>query len=891
MAKPLVIVESPAKARTIAGFLGDDYLVESSVGHIRDLPRSAKEIPEAYKSQKWSRDGVDVDNDFKPLYVVPEAKKGVVRELKALLKDASEIYLATDEDREGEAISWHLLETLSPRVPVKRMVFHEITRAAIEEAVNNPRDLDMAPVDAQETRRILDRLYGWRLIEVLRRKGPGGATAGRVQSPAIRILVERERARMAFRSANYWDIEAVFRKDDAAFKAGLLSVNDKRLADGKDFDPNTGQLTADRLLLDEATARGLADRLYGAPVTVRSVDEKPYKSSPKPPFITSTLQQAGNNQLGMTAQRTMRAAQSLYENGFITYMRTDSTNLSEQAVAAARRAATELFGSDYVPESPRQYTKKVKNAQEAHEAIRPAGDAFRHPDEVRGLVDSDQARVYELIWKRTVASQMADARGFTVSVRLRAVTADGEDCEFAASGRVITFPGHTAIYVEQTDDGDDDDNRVLPPLAEGDAVTGESYLPQGHDTKPPARFTEASLIRELEERGIGRPSTYASIINTILDPSRGFAFKKGNALVPTWAAFAVVQILEQHFAQYVDYAFTAAMEDDLDRIASREAERVPWLTRFYFGENGDTGLKPMVDHAMDDIDAAAVNSVRIGETPDGQPVVVRVGKYGPYLQIGEQNGPSIPPDLPPDELTVERAIELFNAPSSDRELGADPATGLPVLAKSGKYGPYVQLGEIELDAKGKVKTKPKTASLFSTMTLERITLDEALELLSLPREVGVDPSDGEMITAQNGRYGPYLTKGNDSRSLATEEQIFTIGLEEAVDIYKQPKQWGRRGAAPKPPLATFGNDPISGRPMLVKDGRFGPYVTDGETNATIPAGVPLETLTEERAIELLAEKRAKGPAPKKAARKAVAKKGAPAKRAPAKRPAGKKKTS
>jgi DNA topoisomerase-1 len=879
MPKPLVIVESPSKARTIAGILGNDFIVESSVGHIRDLPRSAKEIPEAYKKEKWSRDGVDVDNDFKPLYVVPDAKKSVVRDLKALVKDASEIYLATDEDREGEAISWHLLETLSPRVPVKRMVFHEITRAAIEEAVAHPRDLDMAMVDAQETRRILDRLYGWRLIEVLRRKGPGGATAGRVQSPAIRLLVERERARMAFRSANYWDIEAVFRKDDAAFKAGLLSVDGKRLADGKDFDPNTGQLVGDRLLLDEGAARGLADRLSGVPVTVRTVEDKPYKSSPKPPFITSTLQQAGNNQLGMTAQRTMRAAQSLYEAGFITYMRTDSTTLSEQALAAARRTATDLFGADYVPDAPRQYTKKVKNAQEAHEAIRPAGDTFRHPDEVRNLVDADQARVYELIWKRTVASQMADARGNTVSVRLHATTGAGEDCEFSASGRVITFLGHLAVYQERSDD-DDDAERVLPPLAEGDAVTGESYLPQGHDTKPPARFTEASLIRELEERGIGRPSTYASIINTILNESRGFAFKKGNALVPTWAAFAVVQILEQHFGQYVDYQFTAAMEDDLDKIAARNAERVPWLTNFYFGDG--SGLKPMVDNAMDEIDAAAVNSIKLGETPDGQPLVVRVGKYGPYLQRGEENGPSIPPDLPPDELTVERALELFNAPSSDRELGADPDTGLTVFAKNGKYGPYVQLGEIEVDAKGKAKNKPKTASLFQTMTLERLTLDDALQLLSLPRQVGVDPSDGEMITAQNGRYGPYLTKGNDSRSLENEEQIFTITLDEAIAIYSQPKQWGRRGA-PKPPLATFGNDPISGKPMVVKDGRFGPYVTDGETNATIPAGVALETLTEERAIELLAEKRAKGPAPKKAGAKKAAKKRAPAKRASTKK--------
>jgi DNA topoisomerase-1 len=892
MAKPLVIVESPAKARTIAGFLGDDYLVESSVGHIRDLPRSAREIPEAYKSLKWSRDGVDVDNDFKPLYVVSESKKAKVRELKALLKDASELYLATDEDREGEAISWHLIETLSPQVPVKRMVFHEITRDAIEEAVNHPRDVDMQLVDAQETRRILDRLYGWRLIEVLRRKGPGGATAGRVQSPAIRILVQRERARMAFRSANYWDIEAVFRKDDAAFKASLASVDGKRLADGKDFDANTGQLTADRLLLDEAAARGLADRLYDVPVTVRSVEEKPYRSSPKPPFITSTLQQEAGRKLGMTASRAMRAAQGLYENGFITYMRTDSTTLSEQALAAARHAASDLYGPQYVPDAPRQYTKKVKNAQEAHEAIRPAGDAFRHPNEVSRLVDNDQARVYDLIWKRTVASQMADAVGTSVSVRLLAVTSR-EECEFAASGRVITFPGYQRVYIEGSDDADDadEDERVLPPLAEGDTVSGESYLPLGHDTKPPARFTEASLIAELEKLGVGRPSTYASIIGTILDPGRGFAFKRGQALVPTWAAFAVVQLLEAHFGQYVDYDFTKDMEDDLDRIASGEAERVPWLTHFYFGDNGERGLKPLVDEAMDAIDAAAVNSIRLGATPEGEPVVVRVGKYGPYLQIGDQNGPSLAPEIPPDELTVERAIELFNAPSGDRDLGADPASGLPVLAKNGKYGPYVQLGEVETNDKGKVTFKPKTASLFSTMSLEDIDIDEALRLLSLPREVGIDPADGELITAQNGRYGPYLTKGNDSRSLESEEQIFAITLDEAVEIYKQPKQWGRRGVA-KPPLATFGNDPITGKPIVAKDGRFGPYVTDGETNATIPAGVAIETLTEERAIELLAERRARGPAPgKTAARKAPVKKKSAAKKTTAKRTAPKKAAS
>ncbi len=883
MAKPLVIVESPAKARTIASFLGDDYFVESSVGHIRDLPRSKKDVPEAYKAQKWASDGVDVDNGFKPLYIVSPDKKDKVRELKALLKDASEIYLATDEDREGEAISWHLLETLSPKVPVKRMVFHEITRDAIEHAVNNPRDLNMSLVDAQETRRVLDRLYGYRLSEVLWLKS-SGKSAGRVQSVALRLVVERERARMAFRSANYWDIEATFRKDASSFKAELASVDGKRLANGKDFDANSGALSADRLLLDEAGARGLADRLADRPVTVRSVEEKPYRSSPKAPFITSSLQQEAGRKLGMTASRAMRAAQGLYENGYITYMRTDSTTLSDQAIAAARRAASELYGAQNVPDQPRTYKGKVKNAQEAHEAIRPAGDVFRHPDEVAREVDADRARVYELIWKRTVASQMADAVGTTVSVRIGVTTAENEDCEFSASGTVITFPGYKAVYEESVDESDDanENERVLPPLAQGDSLVGDAYAPNGHDTKPPARFTEASLIAKLEELGIGRPSTYASIIGTLIDPRRNYAFKKGSALVPTWTAFAVIQLLESEFPTYVDYDFTKDMEDDLDKIAAGETEKVPWLQEFYFGTD-DEGLKQATERAKAEADAARLNSVIIGANQDGEPVVVRVGKYGPYLQLGDQNGPSLAENIAPDELTVERALELFNAPSSDRELGVDPATGLTVVAKNGKYGPYVQLGEVETNEKGKVISKPKTGSLFTDMDLATITLDDALKLLSLPRELGVFPDDGEVITAQNGRYGPYLTKGVDSRSLESEAQIFSITLDEAIEIYKQPKQWGRRGTA-KPPLATFGADPISGKQMLVKDGRFGPYVTDGETNATIPSGFAIETLTEEQAIELLAEKRAKGPAPKKAtarAKKAPAKKKAAAKKASA----------
>ncbi|HVE93507.1 MAG TPA: type I DNA topoisomerase, partial [Acidimicrobiales bacterium] len=858
---------------------GDDYLVESSVGHIRDLPKNATEIPAAYKSEKWSRDGVDVDNDFKPLYVVPDSKRAVVKELKAKLKDASEVYLATDEDREGESISWHLLEVLSPRVPVKRMVFHEITRAAIEEAVANPRDLDLALVDAQETRRILDRLYGYRLSEVLWRKG-SGKSAGRVQSVAVRVLVERERARMAFRAAGYWGIDATFAKDATSFGAALVSVNEARVATGKDFDAATGALVADRLLLDEAGASGLVDRLGGVPVTVRSVEEKAWRSSPKAPFITSTLQQEAGRKLGMTASRAMRAAQSLYENGFITYMRTDSTNLSAQAISAARAAATDLYGREYVPDAPRTYAKKVKNAQEAHEAIRPAGDTFRHPDQVSGLVGGDEARVYDLIWKRTVASQMADAVGRTVSARLVATTAESEVCEFTASGKVVTFPGYQRAYVEGSDDPDaelENRDKILPPLADGDAVDAEGYRPESHITKPPARFTEASLIARLEELGVGRPSTYASIIGTLLDPARNYAAKRGSALVPTWTAFAVVQLLETHFPQFVDYGFTASMEDDLDRIAAGDAERVPWLANFYFGD-GRPGLKPLIDQGLDTIDAAAINAIRIGEDDTGAAIVVRVGKYGPFLQRGEERGP-LPPDIAPDELTVAKAVELIEAPSGDRTIGEDPETGLTVFAKTGRYGPYVQLGE--LDQSDKKAPKPKMASLFKTMTVEDVTLDEALQLLTQPRVVGIDPSDGQEITAQNGKYGPYLKKGVDSRNLPDEESIFAITLEETVAIYAQPKQWGKRAA--KPPLAEYGADPVSGRPIVAKEGKFGAYVTDGETNATIPRGVDVELLSAEQAIELLAERRAKGPSVKKKAapRRAPAKKKAAAKKKPA----------
>ena len=872
MPKRLVIVESPAKAKTIAGILGGDFVVQSSVGHIRDLPNNAAEVPEAYKGEPWAKDGVDAQNDFKPLYVVPSRKKSVVTDLKRALKDVDELYLATDEDREGESISWHLLEVLSPRVPVKRMVFHEITRGAIEEALQHTRDLDMALVDAQETRRILDRLYGYRLSEVLWKKS-NGRSAGRVQSVAVRILVDRERDRMRFRAASYWDIEGTFSKrGDApvaeAFTAGLVEIDGRKLATGKDFS-ETGDLQRDAVVLDEQGAVGLAQRLQNADFTVRSVEEKPYRRSPAAPFMTSTLQQEAGRKLGFAAARAMRAAQTLYENGYITYMRTDSTTLSETALQAARSLARQLYGDEYVPAQPRVYAKKVKNAQEAHEAIRPAGESFRMPDDVAREVGPDEGRLYELIWKRTVASQMADATGRTISVRLGALSSDGEDVVFATSGTVITFPGFQRAYVEGSDDPEgalSDRERRLPGLADGNALDVAGLEPQGHTTTPPARFTEASLVKRLEELGVGRPSTYAAIISTILDPSRNYAFKKGSALVPTFRGFAIVQLLERHFDKLIDYGFTASMEDDLDRIASGEGERVPWLQSFYFG-NGSPGLKAMVTEHLDEIDPNEVNRIRIGEDDNGTPVTVRVGKYGPYIEYGDDKA-SIPEDLPPDELTVERAIELVQAPSADRDLGTDPDTGLPVVARAGRYGPYVQLGTPEAGS----KTKPKTASLLKDMSLDTITLDDALRLLTLPRTVGVDPADGVEITVQNGKYGPYLKKGTDSRSLESEEQLFTLGLDQALSILAQPKTRGRGRGTAAPPLRELGADPETGAAIVIKDGRFGPYITDGAVNVTVPRGESPETVSPERAAELLAEKRAKGPTKKVKAKKASTKK-------------------
>jgi DNA topoisomerase I len=856
----LVIVESPAKAKTIAGYLGPDFVVESSIGHIRDLPERASEIPKD-KRERYGAMGVAVDEGFEPYYVVDPDKKRVVADLKRKLKDADELLLATDEDREGEAIAWHLLkvlnpDSLKPKVPYNRMVFHEITKEAIQEALDHPRPVDERLVDSQETRRILDRLYGYEVSPVLWKKVMPRLSAGRVQSVATRLVVERERERMAFVSASYWDIEGVFDPGApqalpaaARFAARLVALDGKRVAQGRDFGSD-GRLKADARQLDEAEARALAEGLSGASFSVRSVDEKPYTRRPAAPFMTSTLQQEASRKLRFTAQTTMRVAQRLYERGYITYMRTDSTTLSETALTAARSQARELYGTEYVPDAPRRYDRKVKNAQEAHEAIRPAGERFRLPEEVRAELDRDEHALYELVWQRTVASQMADARGQTVTLRLGATAAAGEDAEFGVSGTVITFRGFLAAYEEGRDeDPDDGEERRLPPLKQGDAVEALSLEPQGHETTPPARYTEATLVKALEDRGIGRPSTYASILSTIVD--RGYVVKKGTALVPTFLAFAVTQLLEEHYSRLVDYNFTARMEDDLDRIAAGEEERVAWLSRFYRGQNSEPGLHALVTEHLDEIDARAVNSIEIPRSE----IVVRVGRYGPYLERGDERA-SLPPDIVPDELTPERAEELLAKPGEGRELGNDPETGRPILIRSGRYGPYVT----EELPEGS-EEKPRTASLLSSMTPETVTLEDALRLLSLPRVVGTAP-DGEEVLARNGRYGPYIEKGKETRSLEREDQIFELGLDEALALLAAPKQRRGRGT-PRAPLRELGTDPSSGRPVSVKEGRFGPYVTDGETNASLRPGDVVESLTLERGVELLAERRARGPAKKR----------------------------
>ncbi len=879
----LVIVESPAKARTIAGYLGRGYVVESSIGHIRDLPQSAADIPARIKGESWARLGVNVDNGFEPVYVVSADKKSHITKLKKLLKDASELYLATDEDREGEAIAWHLLDELNPKVPVKRMVFHEITPEAIAAAVENPRDIDDNLVQAQEARRILDRLYGYEVSPVLWKKVMSGLSAGRVQSVATRLVVARERERMAFRAASYWDLEGTFdagaKHDERMFPAKLHSVDGGRVARGSDFTAQ-GELKpgSNVVHLDRSRAEALTTALHEATFDIRSVESKPYRRSPYAPFRTTTLQQEASRKLGYGASRTMSIAQRLYENGFITYMRTDSITLSESAIAAAREQVRELFGSEYLPDKPRTYVSKVKNAQEAHEAIRPAGEHFRTPAQT-GL-SGDEFRLYELIWMRTVASQMKDAEGRSVTIRLGGAASSGEDCVFSASGRVITFHGFLKAYVEGSDDPDtesDDRETRLPAVTEGDAVSAASVKASGHETKPPARYTEATLIRELEEREIGRPSTYASILGTILN--RGYVYKKGTALVPAWLAFSVIRLLEEHFTRLVSYEFTAGMEDVLDQIAKGRKDRGTELAAFYFGNGDVEGIKQLVTE-LGEIDARELATFPIGEGID-----LRVGRYGPYVEDEEGKRGNVPDDLPPDELDLAKAKELLANPAgAETELGPDPDSGNQIVAKNGRFGPYVT--EVLPEDAPKSK-KPRTSSLFKTMSLDTITLDDALRLLTLPRVVGVDPESGDEITAQNGRYGPYLRKGTDSRSIDDEEKLLTITLEEALAVYAQPKARGRAAANPGREL---GDDPATGNKITVKSGRFGPYVTDGEYNATLRQGDDEATVSLERAAELLAEKRAKGPAPKKRGAKKTTKKST-AKKSTAKKSAAKKSTT
>ena len=1009
----LVIVESPTKARKIAGYLGGNYVVESSRGHIRDLPRGAADVPAKYKGQPWARLGVNVDDNFEPLYVVSADKKSTVSELKSLMKDVDELYLATDGDREGEAIAWHLLETLKPKIPVKRMVFHEITEPAIRAAAENPRDLDIDLVDAQETRRILDRLYGYEVSPVLWKKVMPKLSAGRVQSVATRIIVERERERMAFVSAEYWDVDATLDAGESTtprtFSSRLVSVDDARVAAGRDFDSRGNLKRADGVVvLDRERATALATALDGADMTVTSVEEKPYTRKPYAPFMTSTLQQEAGRKLRFTSDRTMRIAQRLYENGYITYMRTDSTTLSESAINAARAQARDLYGAEFVHATPRQYNRKVKNAQEAHEAIRPAGETFRTPGQVAGQLEADEFRLYELIWQRTVASQMADARGTTLSLRIAGTASgpggSGERCTFAASGRTITFPGFLSAYVETVDEqaGGQADNAEtrLPQLTEGQHLTATDLEADGHSTNPPARYTEASLVKVLEELGIGRPSTYASIIGTIQD--RGYVVKKGSALVPSWIAFAVVGLMEAYFENLVDYDFTASLEDDLDQIANGNENRTRWLTEFYFGDKAADesttgtqgeqpeisgsdiakhgGLKKLVGVNLEEIDARQVNSIKLFDDEQGRPVYVRVGRFGPYLERNLAAGSAasganvtagsaasganvtagsgadatatasdaepdlqranLPADMTPDELTLEVAEKLFSTPQEGRSLGVDPVSGHEIVAKEGRFGPYVteilpdedegdsggaapatipagptprdggEGGVVPLDdapaggggtatktaakktakkAAKKAGPKPRTGSLFKSMDISTVTLDDALKLLSLPRVVGADPESGDEITAQNGRYGPYLKKGTDSRSLANEDQIFGITLDEALKIYSEPKRRGRQAAAP--PLRDLEkNDEVSDKPMVIKDGRFGPYVTDGETNASLRKGDDVATITPERAMELLADRRARGPA-KKATKKKAAPKKTAAKKTAAKKTAAKKTTA
>ncbi len=874
--KRVVIVESPTKATTIARFLDDSYTVESSRGHIRDLPNKASEIPKAYQAEPWARLGIDVENDFKPLYVLTSGKKKAVDSLRRLVATADELYLATDEDREGEAIAWHLLEVLSPppQVTVRRLVFHEITPDAIRAALANPRDVDRRLVDAQEARRLLDRLYGYEVSPVLWKKVAPRLSAGRVQSVATRIVVERERERMAFVPAGYWslDVTAATAAGES-FTMAATAVGGARLATGRDFGADGRPSAPGVVVLDEAAAQRLAADLDGADAEVASVASKPYRRRPAPPFITSTLQQEAGRRLRLSASAVMQVAQSLYEQGFITYMRTDSVTLADVALKAARAEVARCYGEEFLPSAPRHYASKVRNAQEAHEAIRPAGDTFAPPESLRARLSPSEAKLYELIWRRTLASQMTDTTGETVTIEALAASSGGAEVTLAASGTVIAHEGFRRAWdpvpapgsAANGSDGSGgrgaapgggEGQRRLPQVAEGDPLALSAPEVESHRTQPPARFTEATLIRRLEELGVGRPSTYASIMTTIAD--RGYVRKKGTALIPTFTAFSVVSLLEGHFGDYVDYAFTARMEEDLDDIARGRQESLPWLSLFYFGTGERPGLKTRVSDRLDEIDVRAVNAVAIGADPDGRPIEARLGRFGPYVTCGDRRA-QLPEDVSPDEVTVDLALELLARPTTGRELGADPDSGLPVTARDGRYGPYVQLGPPPTDPDAKAE---KSVSLLSSMSLEEVTLDDALRLLTLPRTVGADPADGVEITTQTGRFGPYLKKGSETRSLETEEQIFTIGLDECLALLAQPRRG--RGREPKAPLRDLGPDPVTGRALVVRDGRWGPYVSDGETNASLRAGDTPEALTPQRASDLLAARRE---APPRATRK------------------------
>ena len=866
MSKPLVIVESPAKAKTISKFLGDDFVVRASVGHIADLPSKGL--------------SVDVENSFKPNYELTERGATIVRELKAELKNASVLYLATDEDREGEAIAAHLFEYLKPKVETKRMVFHEITKAAIDEALAHPRNIDMKLVDAAEARRILDRLFGYEVSPILWRKVNRGLSAGRVQSPAIRLVVEREQERMAHVSAAYWDLEATT-TTDPQFKATLQSVDGKRIATGKDFD-SLGVAKDGIVVINEERANQLTSGLQGKSLDVRSVEDKPYRKSPKAPFMTSTLQQEGGNKLRITASEVMRLAQGLYEAGYITYMRTDAVILGAEALGAVRDEIINTYGDKFLSTEIRVYKSKVKNAQEAHEAIRPSLP-LRSPESLADELRPNELALYRLIWQRTLASQMSDTNGTTVTVKLGTISAGAvsADCEFSASGTTISFPGYRQVYQEVADENEDEKEALLPTLKVGDSVGIESITANGHNTSPPARYTEPTLVKRLEEEGIGRPSTYASILGTIIN--RGYVWKKGQALVPSWTAFAVVRLLKDHFTTLIDFKFTAIVEEELDEIAMGTRDRDKWLHEFYFGNGKELpGLKPLVEHNKDNIDAATLNAFHVGPHPEtGDMIEARPGKYGPYIRCGEQTA-GIPDSMAPDELTIPVALEILARPKFEDPIG--DIDGFPVFKKTGKYGPYVQWGTMDEPPAG--LEKPKMVSLFKDMTVESTTFEDAERLLSLPRTVGFDPADGEIITAQNGRYGPYINKGKESRTLEAESEIFSVTIDQALAKLAEPRVYGRRGPA-KPPLREFGVDPTSGKAVVAKDGKFGVYVTDGETNASLTRGDRLEYVTPERAFELLAIRRDAEPSTKrkKAAKKAVTKKAAPAKAA--KKPAKK----